>query len=253
MNPKFAAMMAKKRDMKPSEKHAKMNVLKDLKGSLADSMSDKMDGLKKVSVMSNSPQGLNMGLDKAKMMASQNPQMMNQGGLALEGMEHDPESYHGFGPMDENVKSAQDPMEPEHVSYDGSPDAEMGPGYAEGGMVGPNEADASDVNYSGDASSDDGFKHPDSDEDSDVQYSGNDFGKRDHNSDEFNSGYADGGEVESPLEEAAESADEERAETEGDMSDTSERHPEFKGLNMQQVEEKLQHLLRMKKQMERQD
>lgn len=85
MYSKFRQMLDKKRDMKPSEKHAKMGVLKDLKSSLADSMGDKLDGMKKVSVMSDSPEGLSAGLDKAKMMAgqSQDPsQMMADGGIA---------------------------------------------------------------------------------------------------------------------------------------------------------------------------
>lgn len=230
---KFHEMMSKKRDMKPSEKHAKMSVLKDLKDSLSDSMADKMSAagpMKKVSVMSNSPQGLNAGLDKAKMMAGQNPMdqdnMMSEGGLALNEAGSDEKYDSGF-PMNENAQSVQDPEEPEHTSYDGSPDAKMGPGYADGG-----EVDASDVTYSGEPH-DDGFMHEDSNETDDVKY-------------------ASGGEVESPLEEAAESADEERGETVGDMGDEEEPHPEFKGLNMQEVEEKLQHLMRMKKQMEKQ-
>src|SRR5271165_1861976 len=107
MNPKFAAMMAKKKDMKPSEKHAKMGVLHDLKNSLADSMADKMDGMKKVSVMSNSPQGLNAGLDKAKMLANQNPdqdpsQMMSDGGMA-------------------GIQQDTGPNEEDHTKYEGTP------------------------------------------------------------------------------------------------------------------------------------
>lgn len=252
---KFHEMMAKKRDMKPSEKHAKLGVLKDLKDSLSDSLTDKMASspMKKVSVMSNSPEGMAAGLNKAKQMTGQSPDdaMMSEGGLALAGAGPD-EKYDGGYPMDENAQSAQDPMEPEHVTYDGSPDAEMGPGYFKGGEVGPNEADASDVTYSGDASGDDGFKHPDSDEDSDVNYTGSDFGKRDHNSDEIEAPYAHGGKVKSQLDEAADSADDEREQTEADMGDEEEAHPEFKGMDLQQVEEKLQHLMRMKKQMEKQ-
>jgi len=260
MNPRFAAMMAKKRDMKPSEKHAKMGVLNDLKSSLADSMADKMASgpMKKVSVMSNSPQGLSAGLDKAKQMTGpdQDPdQMMSEGGLAEAGPINGNESYNGepAGPekdddgfnapndreaystgmsMDNDKKSAQDSDEPEHVMYDGSSDQEMGPGYAEGGMVGPNEALAEDVTYSGDASDDDGFMHPDSDE-------------SDHGD-----GYAQGGKVKSPMNEAADMVQHEREETEGDAGDDDP--PEFKGMNLQEVEEKLQHLLRMKRQMEKQ-
>lgn len=249
---KFKEMLAKKREMKPSERHAKMGVLKDLKHSLADSMGDKLDGMKKVSVMSNSPEGLSAGLDKAKKMSQmspdmdQDPQMMSEGGLANAGPMDGSESYDGFGPMDDSKESYQDPEQPEHVSYDGSPDAKMGPGYAEGG-----EVDAGDMSYSG-PHSEDGFKHPNSDESDEVDYSGDasgDDGFKHPNDREFNSGYAHGGKVEgSPLEEAAESADEERAETMGDQGE--DMHPEFKGLNLQEVQEKLNHL--MKKQMESQ-
>lgn len=253
MNPKFNEMLAKKRKMKPAEKHAKMSVLHDLKGALADDMGDKLGGLKKVSVMSNSPQGMQAGLDKAKMMADgspQDPAMMFEGGLANSGPMDGEESYHGYGPMDENAKSKDmDSEEPEHVSYDGSPDAEMGPGYAEGG-----EVEAGDMSYSG-PHSEDGFKHPDSDESDEIDYSGDassDDGFKHPNDRESMHGYAKGGKVKSPVEEAADSVDEERGETEGDMSDTSERHPEFKDLNLQEVEEKLQHLMQMKKQMEQQ-
>lgn len=253
---KFHEMLAKKRDMKPSEKHAKLGVLKDLKHSLADSMGDKLDGMKKVSVMSNSPQGLSAGLDKAKMMSQnpgmeQDPQMMSEGGLANAGLVDSDESYHGYGPMDESAQSMQDPNEPEHVSYDGSPDAKMGPGYFKGGEVGPNEADASDVTYSGDASGDDGFKHSNSDEDSDVSYNGNDFGAREHDSDEpEHVKYMNkGGKVPSPMDEAAESVDEERGETMSDMGDDND---DEHAMSVQKLQEKIDHLMRLKKQMEKQ-
>jgi len=251
---KFHEMLAKKRDMKPSEKHAKMGVLKDLKDSLSDAMSDKMAsspaGMKKVSVMSNSPEGLSAGLDKAKQIAGQSDddQMMSEGGISMntdpnetehatyEGTPHDDgfmapnpnEAYSTGMPMTDK-QSPQDPDEPEHVEYDGSSDAKMGPGYFKGGEIGPNEADASDVTYSGE---------------------GEDYGKEHEDSDESEHGYASGGKVESPLEEAAESADEEREETEGDMGDDAP--PMYKGMSIQEVEEHLQHLLRMKKQMEKQ-
>lgn len=48
------------------EKKAKMGVLGDLKKSMRDEQNSKLDGVKKVSVMSNSEKGLEKGLDKAK-------------------------------------------------------------------------------------------------------------------------------------------------------------------------------------------
>lgn len=261
MTSKFHEMLMKKKDMKPSEKHAKMGVLKDLKDSLADSMGDKLDGLKKVSVMSNSPEGLSAGLDKAKQLANKGQgmdqdsdmDMMSDGGLAgisqgtdaneeehtkYDGTPHDDgfkypnenEAYSTGMSMDNDNESKQDPDEPEHVMYDGSSDQKMGPGYAQGGMIGPNEALAEDVTFSGDASDDDGFMHP-----------------NDRESD-HGDGYADGGKVKNQYAEAADEVQDERDRTMGDAGDDDP--PEFKGLNIQQVEEKLQHLLRIKHQME---
>lgn len=235
MHSKFHEMLMKKRDMKPSEKHAKLGVLKDLKDSLADSMGDKLDGMKKVSVISNSPQGLSAGLDKAKQIA-QNPDL-DQDGMADGGMVmgSDPnESDHGDMPMRPEAKSISNPDEPDEVEYSGegspkhsdSDEPEHVKYMSEGG-----EVDASDVTYSGEPH-DDGFMHPDSDEAIHGE------------------SYSEGGRVKSPLDQAADEADEERAET---MSDQGEDiHPEFKGLNLQEVQEKLNHLMKIKKQMEQQ-
>ncbi len=84
---KFHEMMKKKRDLSPAEKHAKMKVLGDMKHELANHAGDKLDGLKKVSVMSNSPEGLQSGLNKAQSMMPQDPSpmqasmpMMSEGG-----------------------------------------------------------------------------------------------------------------------------------------------------------------------------
>lgn len=47
-------------------KHAKMSALKGVHDWAAEDMKGKLDGMKKVSVMSNSEEGLGHGLDKAK-------------------------------------------------------------------------------------------------------------------------------------------------------------------------------------------
>lgn len=239
---KFHEMLAKKRDMKPSEKHAKMGVLNDLKSSLADSMGDKLDGMKKVSVMSNSPQGLKAGLSKAQMMAQdpnspmgqQDPAMMSEGGIAMntdpneaehvkyDGQPHDDgfmapnpnEAYSTGMSMDNNKQSPQDSDEPEHVQY-----------MSEGG-----EADASDVTYSGEPH-DDGFMHPDSDEAM------------------HGASYAHGGKVKSPVEEATESVDEERGETMADEGDDLEHQH---AMSASELQAKIDHLMQLKKQMEQQ-
>lgn len=76
MKEKLMKMMAKKKDLSPAEKKAKMSAVKDLKSAAHEAMGSKMDHLKKVSVMSDSPQGLEHGLDMAKHVVS-NPEMLN--------------------------------------------------------------------------------------------------------------------------------------------------------------------------------
>jgi hypothetical protein len=74
MHAKLMKMMEKKRDLSPSEKKAKMDAVHEMRGAASEMMGDKMDGLKKVSVMSNSKDGLAHGLDKAKEIVSQGQQ-----------------------------------------------------------------------------------------------------------------------------------------------------------------------------------
>ena len=56
----------KKKEMSGSEKSAKMSVLKDLSSEMAGMMGDKLKGLKKVTVASDSKEGLKEGLSKAE-------------------------------------------------------------------------------------------------------------------------------------------------------------------------------------------
>src|SRR5579864_3507338 len=76
---KLMKMLAKKKDLSPHAKKAKMDVVKDLKDSVSDMMGDKMSGLKKVSVMSNSKEGLKKGLDKARGVVSDSEEHQLQG------------------------------------------------------------------------------------------------------------------------------------------------------------------------------
>jgi hypothetical protein len=70
MNAMFEKLMAKKKaegkDMSPVEKTANKNVLGDLMSFLNNHEGEKLKGLKKVTVASDDPEGLKMGLDKAK-------------------------------------------------------------------------------------------------------------------------------------------------------------------------------------------
>lgn len=68
---KLEALAAKKkrdgrRDMGDGEKKAKLSALDDLRSHIKDAMDDKLGSLKKVSVASDSQEGLEHGLDKAK-------------------------------------------------------------------------------------------------------------------------------------------------------------------------------------------
>lgn len=80
MHDKMMKMLGKKRSLSENEKKAKMDVMGELRDSAASAMSDKMDGLKKVSVMSDSKEGLKHGLDKAK-------SMFNKGGEVVSDMD----------------------------------------------------------------------------------------------------------------------------------------------------------------------
>lgn len=133
MNPKFKEMLSKKKDLSPNEKHAKMGVLKDLKHSLADEAGSRMDGLKKVSVMSNSPEGLQHGLEKAKELAEQEPDADDVAKLS-DGGQVDP------------MQSAQDSM---RKAFGGK--------YSEGGDVSPEEAELDEAHES----AEDEAKEPD--------------------------------------------------------------------------------------------
>lgn len=70
MKEKMMKMLAKKKDLHPAQKQAKMDVVNELRQMASEAMHDKMDGLKKVSVMSDSKEGLKHGLDKAKEVVS---------------------------------------------------------------------------------------------------------------------------------------------------------------------------------------
>lgn len=74
MRDKLMKLMQEKKAKKlsPIEKNAKMNVLKDIQDMASDEMGSKLKGLKKVSVASDSKEGLQEGLDKAKELLDKN-------------------------------------------------------------------------------------------------------------------------------------------------------------------------------------
>ena len=78
MSKLFDKLMEKKKKdggkMRPEEKEAKMGVLENLKQAMTESMSGKLGGLKKVTVASDSTEGLKKGLDKAKEITGHLPE-----------------------------------------------------------------------------------------------------------------------------------------------------------------------------------
>ena len=61
-------LQKKGKKLDPMEQEAKMGVIKSLSEQAGGMMGDKVKGLKKVSIMSDSEHGLEKGLDKAKQM-----------------------------------------------------------------------------------------------------------------------------------------------------------------------------------------
>lgn len=67
MMDKLMKLMEKKgKKISPIEQRAKSDVLAKLRGEASDSMGEKLNGLKKVSVAAPDEEGLKAGLDKAK-------------------------------------------------------------------------------------------------------------------------------------------------------------------------------------------
>lgn len=120
---KLHKLLAKKKEaghkVNPMEKDAKMGVLKDLHKMASDSMSDKLNNLKKVSVAAPDQAGLEHGLEKAKQIVSSMPEMLN----GAEGDSEDGDDIDADG-QDDSENGAQDES-PEHqtavMSHDMSP------------------------------------------------------------------------------------------------------------------------------------
>lgn len=142
--------------MHPIEQKAKMGVISDLRDMADNAMGDKLKGLNKVTVASDSPQGLQHGLSKAQDMMPDQDQMMAHGGMADKNpMEGLPEAFDDTHPDHENFlhsenhEDGEDGMsaypdadgdhllemdeEAKHAEDEAEEKGEM---YAEGGEVG---------------------------------------------------------------------------------------------------------------------
>lgn len=68
-----------KKPLSPVEKDAKMSVVEEMRKMAQEAMGDKLKGLKKVTVASNDPEGLEEGLDKAKDLIGEMPKEDEEG------------------------------------------------------------------------------------------------------------------------------------------------------------------------------
>lgn len=69
-------LMGKKKEGKlsPVEKEAKSSVLKDLSASAADMMKEKLGGMKKATIMADSPEGMKKGAELVEKIAGAMPE-----------------------------------------------------------------------------------------------------------------------------------------------------------------------------------
>lgn len=154
--------------MHPIERKAKMGVMEDMRNMADDAMGNKLKGLNKVTVASDSPQGLRHGLSKAQDMmpdGSDDAQMLAMGGEA-DPMEHMPPAFDDTHPDHENFLASHNGQDGDD-GMDAYPDAdgdhllemdeaakhaedeteEKGEMYAEGGNVAPDEHPEGMPNY----------------------------------------------------------------------------------------------------------
>lgn len=90
---------------------AKSSVLEDLMSDMFDQDGDKVKGLKKVTIASNSPKGLEKGLDKAKEMLGEgdmSDEDMPEGEESAEEAEESPEMEASEHEADEEEMSADE-------------------------------------------------------------------------------------------------------------------------------------------------
>lgn len=88
--------------LSPVHKEARSSVLEDLMDHLSDMGMDKVKGLKKVTVASDSKEGLTKGLDKATEMVEKSP---------MEAMEDEEVSDHGANETEEHEDESEDESE----------------------------------------------------------------------------------------------------------------------------------------------
>lgn len=113
LDEKLKKVMAGKKDMPSHEKEAKMSVVKHLRDMAMGAMKDKIAPKHQVSVASNSPEGLQAGLDVAQKVASQQPDE-NSGDDSSAPEMHDGGNVPEHKSLDQQDEMVHDAENPEH-------------------------------------------------------------------------------------------------------------------------------------------
>ena len=101
-------MFGKKKEMSENEKKAKLSALKEAHGMASEAMKEGLSGAKKVSVMSDSKQGLKKGLDLAeKIVGEQEDEDSEEGEKMEDAQEGFEDQQESSMPMDEEEIDAQ--------------------------------------------------------------------------------------------------------------------------------------------------
>lgn len=121
MHDKMMKMFGKKRDLSEHERNAKMDVMKEMRDEAAKAMHGKLDGLKKISVLSDSKEGLSKGLDKAKEIAG-----LSDGGVVEDQEEMDKMTAEAENPYHDADMAKAEHAFPDHqdASEEEDPDQE---------------------------------------------------------------------------------------------------------------------------------
>lgn len=138
----YKSIMKKKRDqddMDPMEKHAMMGVLKDIHGMASNDMGHDMQGLKKISVMSDSDAGMKEGLKKAGEIEAhkQGHSMSDNDANRVSNDMHKESQRHKLNKNSETTDEADDMADP--MGDEEADSKKAMEGYAKGGMINPGQ------------------------------------------------------------------------------------------------------------------